>query len=56
MNCIDCGNTNMVMESMKSVTTLNGDTILTIEEYKCPLCGRLEKKTIIIDCIKSGKK
>ena len=56
MNCLDCGNMNMVLESRKSVCTLADETSLTIEEYKCPICGRLEKITTIIECIKRGKK
>lgn len=56
MNCLDCGNMDMVMESRKSVSTLRGETTLTIEEYRCPICDRLEKKTIIFECIKKGNK
>ncbi len=56
MNCLDCGNMNMVMESSKSMTSIRSETTLTIEEYKCPICGRIEKKTIIIETVKRGQK
>lgn len=56
MNCVDCNNMNMIMDSRSSVSIPGGDTIFIVEDYKCPICGRLEKKTIIIECVKRGHK